>query len=98
MASRRVLNTLSRLRITKVLNVAENAFANRSILLDENYLLFEQNCERNVRKSVRSKILGTAKVMSYEDLVEAERLRDEKDASLIQANSKTRKSKRKGLT
>ena len=71
-----IVNTPSKLRITKLCNAAENAFADHSLLLDENQLLFEQNCERNVRKSVQSKIIGTAKVLSYEDLCEAERLHD----------------------
>jgi hypothetical protein len=32
-----------KLRIEKMANAAENAFADRAILLDENLLLFEQN-------------------------------------------------------
>jgi hypothetical protein len=36
-----ILNTPSKLRITKLCNAAENAFADRSLLLDENQLLFE---------------------------------------------------------
>jgi hypothetical protein len=80
-----ILNTPSKLRITKLCNAAENAFADRSLLLDENQLLFEQNCERNIRKSVQLKIVGTAKVLSYEDFCEAEGLRDLKNMA-TQAN------------
>jgi hypothetical protein len=47
-----ILNTPSKLQITKLCNAAENAFADRSLLLNENQLLFEQNCECYVRKSV----------------------------------------------
>ena len=57
-----ILNTPSKLRIIKLCNAAENAFADRSLLLDKNQLLFEQNCEHNVQKSVQSRIIGTAKV------------------------------------
>jgi hypothetical protein len=34
-----------RLKIQKLANTAENAFADRAILLDENLLLFKQNNE-----------------------------------------------------
>jgi hypothetical protein len=50
-------------------NAAEKAFADRAILLDENLLLFEQNN-------------GKAKVLSYEDIVEAQRQCDMKEAIL----------------
>jgi len=78
-------------------NAAENAFADRSLLLDENQLLFEQNCERNVRKSVQSKIIGTAKVLSYEDLCEAEKLRDLKSMA-TQAKSRLTGNRNLGLS
>jgi hypothetical protein len=73
-----LLNTLRMLRIHKLANGAENAFADRAILRDENHLLFEQNNESNVRRGTKSTIKGTAKVMAYEDLMEAERERDNK--------------------
>ena len=75
------LNTPSKLRIYKLANAAEVGFAERSLLLDENELLFEQNNEAERRKSVKSKVLGTAKVLSYEDLVQAELERDIKEAT-----------------
>ena len=71
-----VLNTAVKLRIDKIANAAENAFADRALLLDDNQLLFEQNCERNKRKSTKSTIVGTARVMGYDDLLEAELQRD----------------------
>ena len=76
-------------------NAAENTFADRSLLLDENQLLFEQNCEHNVRKSVQSRIIGTAKVLSYEDLCEAEKQRDLKN---IATQAKSRPSRNLGLS
>jgi hypothetical protein len=75
------LDTPSKLRIYKLANAAEVGFAERSLLLDENELLFEQNNEAERRKSVKSKVIGTAKVLSYEDLVQAELDRDIKDAA-----------------
>lgn len=71
-----ILNTPCKLQIKKISKAAKNAFADRAILLNENHLLFEQNCERNVRISTRSTITGTTKVFSYEDLVEAKKKRD----------------------
>jgi hypothetical protein len=75
------LDTLSKLRIYKLANAAEVGFAERSLLLDENELLFEQNNEVERHKSVKSKVIGTAKVLSYEDLVQAELDRDIKEAA-----------------
>jgi hypothetical protein len=64
-------------------NAAEKAFAERSLLLDDNRLLFAQNNEKVSRKSARSTVVGTAKVMSYEDIVEAQINRDAKVAGRI---------------
>ena len=43
-------------------NAAEKVFADRTILLDENLLLFDQNNERNMRKSIKATAVGKAKV------------------------------------
>jgi hypothetical protein len=67
--------------IQKLANAAENAFADRAILLDENLLLFEQNNEKTTRKSMRATVVGSARVMSYEDICEAQKQRDIKDAT-----------------
>jgi hypothetical protein len=66
-----------------LVDAAENAFAERAILLDENLLLFEQNNEKTTRTSIEATVVGTAKVMSYEDIVEAQQKRDMKDAETI---------------
>ena len=58
-------------QIYKLANSTEKAFADRAILLDENLLLFEQNNEINTRKSIKATVVGKAKVMKYEDIVEA---------------------------
>jgi hypothetical protein len=62
-------------------NVAENAFTNRAILLDENLLLFKQNNKKATRKSIRAIVVGSVRVMSYEDIVEAQKQRDIKEAA-----------------
>ena len=72
-----MLDELSKRRLQKLVNAAQN-----SLLLDENRLLFEQNNESNCRRSTRSIILGKAKVMSYEDIVEAQAKLDAKNASV----------------
>jgi hypothetical protein len=48
--------------IQKLANVAENAFADRAILLDENLLLCEQNNEKATCKSIRATVVGSARV------------------------------------
>jgi hypothetical protein len=40
--------------------------------LDKNLLLFKQNNEKNAGTSIKTTIVGTAKVLSYEDIVEAQ--------------------------
>jgi hypothetical protein len=60
-------------------NAAENAFADRAILLDENLLLFEQNNKKITRNSIKATVVGSARVLSYKDIVEAQKKRDEKE-------------------
>jgi hypothetical protein len=83
------LDNLSRFRVQKLSNAAEKAFAERSLLLDDNRLLFAQNNKKVSRKSVRSTIVGTAKVMSYEDIVDAKTKRDAKAAGRIPKRKKS---------
>ena len=80
LARQKTLDAHTKLSIQKVVNAAENAIADRAILFDENLLLFEQNNEKAIRTSTKSTIVGTAKVMSYEDIVEAQKKRDIKEA------------------
>jgi hypothetical protein len=56
--------------------------------LDENLLLFEQNNEKNTRTSIKATVVGTAKVLSYEDIVEAQQKRDVKDAEAVAARGR----------
>jgi len=73
------LDSRCKLRIQKIANAAENAFADRAILLDENSLLFKQNNEKNVRQSIKATVVGSARVLSYKDIIEAQRQRDIKE-------------------
>ncbi|KUL81896.1 hypothetical protein ZTR_09528 [Talaromyces verruculosus] len=73
-------------RLQKLNHAAERAMAERALLLDENRLLFEQNNEKTTRQSTGSKLVGHAKVMSYEDILEAQRKREAKTVSRAGAN------------
>jgi hypothetical protein len=77
-----MLDEPSKRRLQKLANAAQKSFAECAILLDENRLLFEQNNESNCRKSTQSTVVGKAKVMSYEDIIEAQAKRDAKEASV----------------
>ena len=73
-----LLDGPSKHRLQKLINAARKAFAERALLLDENRL-FEQNNETNCRRSTRSTVAGKAKVMSYDDIVEAQAKHDAKE-------------------
>ncbi|KXJ84798.1 hypothetical protein Micbo1qcDRAFT_226888 [Microdochium bolleyi] len=47
------------------------SFAERALLHEHNEFLSQMNDEAKVRRSTKSEILGTARVMSYEDLEKA---------------------------
>lgn len=79
----------SRLHVQKLYNAAEQSLANCALLTDENKSLVEQNCEKKARQAVRATIPGPAKIMTYEDIVLARRVREEKEAGVG-----TRKRKR----
>ena len=53
--------------LPKLANAAEKAFAERTLLVDENRLLFDQKNESNCPQSTKSTVMGKAKVMRYED-------------------------------
>jgi hypothetical protein len=94
-AGHKALDARTKLIIQKVANAAENAFADRAILLDENMLLFEQNNEKTTRTSIKATVVGTAKVMSYEDIVEAQQKRDmkEEEAAAVQGRRVSKRNK-----
>ena len=49
-----ILSEPCKYRMRKAFNAAEKALPDRGLLLDENRLLFQQNCERTRRKAQRS--------------------------------------------
>jgi hypothetical protein len=67
--------------IEKLANAAQVSFAELALLRDQNQFLMDMNNEAKVRRLTRSVVLGTAKVMSYEDIEEARLKRAAKDAT-----------------
>jgi hypothetical protein len=65
--------------VQKLANAAQTCFAELALLQDQNDFLTEVNNEAKVRRSTKSLVLGTAKVMSYEDLEIARADRAAKD-------------------
>ncbi|GAB7336815.1 hypothetical protein MBLNU13_g11324t1 [Cladosporium sp. NU13] len=81
----------SRLHIQKIVNAAEQSLTGCALLQEENQALTIQNREKKIRKSTKATKVGTAKIMSYEDIVQAKAKRDEK---VVKATSrKSRKQK-----
>jgi hypothetical protein len=72
----RTLDPACQDRLENLNHAVERAMAERALLLDENRLLFEQNNEKTTRHSIGSRVVGHAKVMSYEDILEAQRKLD----------------------
>ena len=79
--------------IQKLTNAAQLSFAERALLQEHNQFLAKINSEAKVRRSAKSKIIGTARVMSYEDL---EKARAERAAKEIEkaATIEARKAKK----
>lgn len=75
------MNEGCRLRLQKILNATERAFAERSLLLQQNHDLYEQNNEKKSRQRTKSTVAGKAKVMTFEDIAVAKRKREEKEAA-----------------
>lgn len=73
------LEPATRTRLRKLAKAAQSAFADRLIMLNENEELFQQNCEKVVRDLAKATIVGKAKIMKYEDLHEAKRMREQKE-------------------
>lgn len=85
------LGTAEKALVEKALNAGQQLMAHRSLLQDENQRLVEQNLEKQVRISTVSRKVGTAKVMRYEDIVQAVVPHDQHTA-LQPAEQRTRNS------
>lgn len=70
------LDSVWKHRLRTLSRAAEAVFAERALLLEENRILFKQNNEKTCRQSSGLTVIGHAKVMSYEDIVEAQKKRD----------------------
>jgi hypothetical protein len=75
--------------VQKLTDAAQLSFAERALLQEHNRFLAKINNEAKVRRSTKSKIIGTARVMSYEDL---EKAREERAAK--EAEKEARKAKK----
>ena len=82
-------------RVQKLASAAERSIAKQSLLQDHNGLLYRINNEVKVRRSTRSLVVGTAKVMSYEDLEKARAARAAKDKAAAEKGKGKRGRKRK---
>ena len=67
-------------QIQKLANAAQVSFPELALLRDQNQFLMEMNNKAKVRRSTRSIVLGTAKVISFKDIKEARAKRAAKDA------------------
>jgi hypothetical protein len=85
-------------RLQTLTCAAERVFAERALLLEENRILFEQNNEKTCRQSGGPTVVGSAKVMSYEDIVEAQKKRDMTVAKGDPTRNKRSKSEKKLLS
>ncbi|KKA24370.1 hypothetical protein T310_1555 [Rasamsonia emersonii CBS 393.64] len=68
--------------LEKLANAAEKAFAASALLLDQNEQLHQQNNEKKRRQLARSTVVGDAKILSDEAILEAEKKREEKKAKV----------------
>ena len=75
--------------LQKLTNATHLSFAERALLSEHNQFLAKINNEAKVRRATKSKVLGTARIMSYEDLENARAERAVKEAA-----SEARKAKK----
>lgn len=87
------LDEQARFRITKLANAGADIFAERALLRDRERTLLEQNNEKKQRQSVRSTVVGKAKVMSYEDIVEARNKREMREKNKAERSKRRLKDK-----
>ncbi|EME39022.1 hypothetical protein DOTSEDRAFT_39202 [Dothistroma septosporum NZE10] len=88
-----------RKRLQKLTNATQLSFAERALLEEQNRFLYCINNEAKVRRSTKSELIGTARVMSYEDLERARTARKIKEAEKAakKARNKTQKRDRDSM-
>ena len=77
-------------------NATQLSFAEHALLQEHNRFLAQINNEAKPRRSIKPDVLGTAKVMSYEDLEKAKAERVAKEAAKVakKAKKEVKKAKR----
>ncbi|KAJ6117902.1 hypothetical protein N7523_005755 [Penicillium sp. IBT 18751x] len=73
--------TVETLWILQITCLTHQAFAERSLLLQQNRHLFQQNNEKKSRQRTKLTVVGKAKIMTFEDITIAKRKREEKEAA-----------------
>ena len=86
------LDNRNQQRLQKFANTAKRAMSARDLLFQENSDLFKQNNESNVRALTKSTVVGKGIVISFEEIREAQKKRDEKDASKERRRGRKRKN------
>jgi hypothetical protein len=86
------LNDHSQQYFRKFANAAERAITARDFLFKEIMDLFKQNNESNARASSNSTMVGKVKILSYEDIKEAQKKRDENEAAGTGRRERKRKN------
>jgi hypothetical protein len=76
----------------KFANGAEKALSARDLLSHENDDLIKQNNESHVRASIKSTVVGKGMVMSFEEIREAQKMREAKEAAASGKRGRKRKS------
>ena len=78
-------------RVQKLANAAQKLAAKCALLGEKNNILFAQNNEKKTRSLQPSTVVGTARVMSYADIVEARRKRAQREATTLSCSKRGRK-------
>jgi hypothetical protein len=78
--------------LRKLANAAERAMSARDLLHRENFDLFNENNASSTRALIKSTEVGKAKVMSFEEIAEAQKKGDEKDAAGASRRGRKRKT------
>jgi hypothetical protein len=76
-----------------MLNAAQRVFAERELLRVENKTLIQQNNEKKARKQVKEKKIGDAKIMSFDDILEAKRSRECAEAETARKKNERERKK-----
>jgi hypothetical protein len=91
------LDNHSQQYLRKFTNAAERAMTAYDLLFKENLDLFKQNNESHTRESSNSNMVGKAKIMSFEDIQEAQKKRYKKEAAATGRRGASGRTRRRSL-